>query len=269
VNERTIRGVERISSRHNPIVKRFRALRAGSAGGAVLLDGAHLIQEALASGVDLEVVAVEESAAVGPLAAMAAGLVDARVRTILVTPPVLAAMSPVREPTGIVAAARLPAAPLDALLGARAPLLVVLHEVQDPGNVGATVRAAEAFGATGVIATTGSADPFGWKSLRASMGSALRVRIAAAVPAIDLAAALAARQLPVLAAVPRDGTPLPAADLSGPLAILLGGEGAGLPADLAARADVRVSIPMRPPVESLNVAVAASLILYEAARQRG
>jgi len=258
--------VERISSRQNAIVKRFRALHAARADDTVLLDGAHLLEEALSAGLPIEIAAFAEPLASGSLATE---LARAGTRTVVVAPRVLSAISPVRQPSGVVSIARLRAASLDAALGGNPPLTVILHEVQDPGNVGAVIRVAEACGATGVITTPGTADPFGWKSLRGSMGSAFRVPIATKQPMTGVAAALASRGLPILASVPRDGTPLRRADLTGPAAILLGGEGAGLPPDLLARSAARLSIPMREPVDSLNVSIAASLILYEAARQRG
>jgi TrmH family RNA methyltransferase len=112
------------------------------------------------------------------------------------------------------------------------------------------------------------ADPYGWKALRGSMGSTLRVPVAARVPLRDAAAAVRGRRVQLLAAVPRGGRPLPAVDLRRPSAILLGSEGQGIPVELLDLADERLSIPMRDPVDSLNVGVAAALIAYEASRQR-
>jgi TrmH family RNA methyltransferase len=258
--------VERISSRQNAVVKQFRQLiREGPAGGRVLLDGAHLLEEAISSGIPIDLAAFAPPLDGTALAARAAG---ARARTVVVTPAVLAAISPVKQPSGVAAIARVGPRPLGKVLAHERALLLVLHEVQDPGNVGAAVRAAEACGATGVVTTAGTADPFGWKALRGSMGSALRVPIAARVPLAEIPGALRPRRISLVAALPRGGTPLPDVDLGRPCAIILGAEGAGIPEDVAALADERLSIPMRPPVESLNVAIAAALVLYEAARQR-
>jgi TrmH family RNA methyltransferase len=119
-----------------------------------------------------------------------------------------------------------------------------------------------------VATSDASADPFGWKALRGAMGSTFRLPVAPHQDldhAIDAARAAGIR---VYATVPRGGTTLAAADLRRPCAVLLGGEGPGLPGALVGRADERLSIPMRGPVESLNVATAAALIVYEAARQR-
>jgi TrmH family RNA methyltransferase len=112
-----------------------------------------------------------------------------------------------------------------------------------------------------------SADPFGWKALRGAMGSTFRLPLVREPLDLALETARAARTR-VVATIPRGGTPLPECDLRGPVAILLGGEGAGLPAAWLDAADGRLTIPMRGKVESLNVAIAAALILYEASRQR-
>jgi TrmH family RNA methyltransferase len=270
--------MERITSRQNAIVKRFRERARGPDrdAGEVLLDGAHLVQEALSCGVAVDIAAFGDRHLADPGSALA--LLAARVerqggRALGVSDQVLAAMSPVEHPSGVVAIGRMRAASArDAFASARdaaadAPLVVVLAGLQDPGNVGAIVRTAAACGATGLIALDGSASPFGWKALRGAMGGTFRLPIAHS--GSDEAIAEAQRAgVRLVAAVPRGGTPLPDVDWRPPSAIVLGSEGGGL-ADAAAAAAVdRVTIPMRRPVESLNVAVAAALILYEASRQR-
>jgi TrmH family RNA methyltransferase len=148
------------------------------------------------------------------------------------------------------------------------PLVVIACDVQDPGNLGALIRVAEAGGASGVVAAGACADPVGWKALRGSMGSALRLPIVTQ-PAIGQAVAQAkSRGCRVVATAPRDGRSLFLADLKGPLAVLVGSEGSGLPDEVTRSADERISIPMAAPVESLNTAVTAALVVYEAKRQR-
>jgi TrmH family RNA methyltransferase len=259
--------MERISSRQNPLVRRFRELSNGTAGDSldVLLDGDHLIREAIASNARIEVAAFLDHL-------LDSGLADEVSRrggrVVAVTAQVLAAMSPVRNPSGFIAIASLPRASLDRALEGGPQLLFLLHDVQDPGNVGAIIRAAEGCGATGVIALERTADPFGWKALRGAMGSTVRIPTLAR-QSLDTAIEHArARRLRVLATVPRDGTSLPSADLRRPCAILLGGEGSGLAAEMIDAADDRLTIPMRAGIESLNVAVAAAIVLYEASRQR-
>lgn len=259
--------MERISSRQNPIVKRFREVRDPSPD-VMLLDGSHLVEEALAAGTVVDVVAVRDDLAGGPMGALARRAADRGARILCVTGAVLSAMSPVRQPSGIVAIARRRVTGVEAALEHPPQLVLVLADVQDPGNVGAIVRAADACGATGVITSGRSADPFGWKAIRGSMGSAFRMSVASRQGLAEALAAARTRGLRVFAAAPRGGTLLTRSDLRPPCAILLGGEGAGLPARLAALADETLSIPMRPGVESLNVATAAALIAYEAQRQR-
>jgi TrmH family RNA methyltransferase len=260
--------VERISSRQNPLVTRFRDVARGGGDGVVLVDGPHLVREALETGVPIEVVAFSEAGPTSEVGRIIRRVEAAKARTVSVTAPVLAAMSPVREPTGIVAIARCGPVSIDRVLGSPPQLVVIVAAVQDPGNVGAIVRTAEAFGATGVITTAGSANAFGWKALRGSMGSAFRMPIASQPSARDAVRASRAAGLRVFATVIRDGTPLPSAALSGPSAIVLGGEGSGLDDEVVADADERLTIPMKAPVDSLNVASAAAAIVYEAARQR-
>lgn len=234
----------------------------------LLLDGVHLIADALRSGAAVRHAAVTHGAQEQlEVQDLIAALVRAGVDVDTVTPAVIDAISPVKTPTGVVALADRPAGGLSRLFGGAAPLVVVAVGMQDPGNMGAIVRVAEAGGASGVVASDGSADPFGWKALRGSMGSALRLPLAATSTGEAIAAARG-RGCRIMATVPRDGRTLYDTDLRGPIAILIGGEGHGLDASLIAAADERVTIPMQAPVESLNAATAAALIVYEARRQR-
>jgi RNA methyltransferase, TrmH family len=285
--------MRRISSRQNPLVARFRELARGrGSGGAILLDGEHLVEEALNAGVQLETVAfaerlVDRLRQGSGASTVASAEVETRAEHLItrversgadavrVPEQVLAAMSPARQPSGIVAIARHGNATLEAVLGRQPPtasgeqqLVLLLDGVQDPGNVGAIVRAADGCGATAVIATEGTADPFGWKALRGAMGSTFRVPTASKQPPHEAVAQLKSAGLTLLAAVPHGGRPISEVDLARPLGILLGAEGSGLSAAMVAAADELVTIPMRPPVESLNVAITAALILYEASQQR-
>jgi RNA methyltransferase, TrmH family len=263
-----------INSRRNALVAEFRAAagRRPADGSALplLLDGEHLITEADAAGLPLRQIAVtparlESSVAIATLVRR---LERQGVTLATVAESVMAAMSPVRAPSGLVALADPPRTGLVPALAAAVPLVVVAIDVQDPGNLGALVRASEAAGATGLVTSGHSADPLGWKALRGSMGSAFRLPMAIGVGTDDLFTALRQRDIRALAMMPAGGRPLYETPLDGPLAILVGSEGAGLDPALASRADVTVTIPMKPPVESLNVAVAGALVLFESARQR-
>jgi RNA methyltransferase, TrmH family len=259
-----------ITSRQNPDVQPFRELlRKRQPGDSrVLIDGWHLLIEAQQAGVPIERAAfTTDLLDAQETANTARDLADAGVEVIAVKGSVMAALSPVRTPSGVVAIGRCETVGLAAVFS-RVPQLVLLAiDVQDPGNLGAIIRAAEAAGATGVVACGASTDPLGWKALRGSMGSAFRLPVARASIDDAMQAARASRTQ-ILATVPRVGHPLFETDLRRPTALLLGGEGSGLSVGLLQQADGLLSIPMRAPVESLNVAVAAALMLYEAARQR-
>ena len=258
-----------ITSRQNPLVARFRTAARGDVGGVMLLDGAHLVGDAIAAAVTFQLAAVTPASVEEPVIRVLVNALHASgVEVITVSASVMDAVSPVKTPTGIVALAERPAIDADRLYAGTAALVVAAVDVQDPGNLGAIVRVAEAAGATGVAAAGVSANPFGWKALRGSMGSALRLPIASEITAEDAVADAQRHGCRIVATVPRDGRSLFEIDLAGPSLILIGGEGQGLSASLAEAADERVTIPMQAPVESLNAAVTAALIVYEAARQR-
>jgi RNA methyltransferase, TrmH family len=258
-----------ISSRHNPLVARFRAAARGEAPDLVLLDGVHLVTEAINAGVHVREVAITSEAAHRPAIHHAVSrLVRSHTKVFNVSAPVMDALSPLRSPGRIVAIADRPDRAADQLYRGPSPLVVIAVDVQDPGNVGAMVRVAEAGGASGFMAAGACADPLGWKALRGSMGSGLRLPIVVqrdASLSIEDARRHGCR---IVAAVPHDGRSAFEMDYAGPLAILIGGEGPGLPASLAATADERVTVPMQAPVESLNAAVTAALLVYEVRRQR-
>jgi len=264
--------VRRITSRQNPLVARYRAVARGEVADMVLLDGVHLVADALAAGIPIHSAAVAIEDAVGSaneaLRILLGRLNDASVDLVDAPAPVMAALSPVQSPSAIVALAERPRHAPDQIFAGPAPLVLIVVGVQDPGNVGAIIRVAEAGGATGVVTTGASANPFGWKALRGSMGSALRLPVLDAASPEQAVADARQRGCRILATAPRGGTSVFDAALVGPLAVLIGGEGQGLADALLDLADARVTIPMQAPVESLNAAVTAALIVYEARRQR-
>src|SRR5215471_6007256 len=214
--------MRRIASRQNPVVARFRAAARGDARGLMLLDGVHLVGEAIDAGVTIHeaAVAAAESDMDGS-SEVVAKLERAGVPVVSATAPVMAALSPVRSPSPLVALA---ATPTSADIFSPAPSCVLaIVGVQDPGNVGAMLRVAEAAGATGAIVAGGSADPFGWKALRGSMGSALRLPVRAArESAADALADARRRGCRIVATVPRGGQSPSAIDLKGPVVIAIG-----------------------------------------------
>jgi TrmH family RNA methyltransferase len=255
-----------ITSRQHPIVKEFRDLARG-AGPLMLLDGWHLLGEAAAAQV-----AVEKIAICGPPTAKELRVVDRLrrngARVVDVSGSVLNALSPVNSPTGVVASAHIPTIGSAAVLSPAPALVLAAAGVQDPGNAGAIIRSAAAAGATGIVLDELSADPWGWKALRASMGSAFHVPVVRSRALAKLIEQWRTQAVRIVATVPRGGVSMYEVDFTAPTAVLMGGEGAGLPEDLLAAADQQVSIPMSGAIESLNAAVAAALILYEARRQR-
>lgn len=261
--------MEHISSRQNPLVKQIRELvRGRGRDGELLLEGPHLLEDAWRSNVEITLAIFASDTVEARFSGHAARAAAHGARVVTVPPALLDAISPVRQPTGVLAVARLRDATMDDVLRAKPALLLVLDGVQDPGNVGAIIRAAEGCGATGVILGPGCADPHGWKAVRGSMGSLFRLPVVPVRDWMTAVDALRGEHVRMFAAVPRDGTPLTSVTFDGPSAILLGGEGPGLSQALLDAADQTLTIEMRPPVESLNVAISAALVLYEASRQR-
>jgi TrmH family RNA methyltransferase len=261
-----------IVSRQNPVVADYRELaaRPDPAGERVLLDGAHLVREALSAGLRFEtaIVAVSRLAERSEEAHLAELLASRGVDVASADERAFGAVSPTRQPSGITAIAHRKVAVPDDLVRSDTALILVAAEIQDPGNVGGLIRAAEAGGAAGVLVAGSSANPFSWKSLRGSMGSALRLPV---VTGFDLDAAmdtLDAHGVGSVAAVPRSGVEPDALDWSGRVAVWIGSEGQGLPSHIVRRCPRRVTIPMSEPVESLNAAVAAGVLVYAARRHR-
>lgn len=255
-----------ITSRQHPIVKEFRDL-AGGSGPSMLLDGWHLLAEAVAAGIPLATVAwcgpptIAEEITLERAQRLGAHVVE-------VSGSVLNALSPVNAPTGVVASARRPRVDAIAIMQPAPALILGAVGIQDPGNAGAVIRAAAAAGATGVVVDIATANPWGWKALRASMGATFHVPVCRARTIEPAVAEWQKAGVAIVAAVARGGRSMYEVDMTKPTALLLGGEGAGLPAALVSSADATISIPMKDAVESLNVAVAAALLLYEARRQR-
>ena len=265
--------VDTISSRQNAIVAEYRAVARSRADDdrRILLEGVHLIEEARTAGIPIlnaAIAADRVDTGEEVSVRLVRELTDGGTRVIRVTSSVMAALSPVRTPSGVVALAERPAVAVEDTLAGRPQLIVGLVDIQNPGNVGAAVRAADAGGATALIATGTTADPYGWKALRGGMGSTFHIPVARHVDVTDLVGCMRRSGVCVLAAAARGGELLYTSDLSRPVMVLLGNEGSGLHPGVAQFVDDIISVPMRPGVESLNVAVTAALVVYEAFRQR-
>ncbi|MFZ0739352.1 MAG: RNA methyltransferase [Candidatus Acidiferrales bacterium] len=266
-----VSGAEIISSRDNRWLKTFRAaLHDGflSTENLIGLEGPHLVEEALRSELEIEACLVSPAGE-----KILNGWPQEWQRSLSVlktTERLFAGVAGTEHPQGIAALVRPREFSFDDLLRGDVPLVIALIGVQDPGNVGTVVRSAEAFGATGCVATRGTADPWSPKALRASAGSALRMPLLRGIAPPVALAQFRVASLNILAATSDPSAPqMPSSGLlREPCAILIGAEGSGLPPEIERSADALFAIPMVRDVESLNAGVAASVILYEAARQR-
>ena len=277
-----------ITSRDNKWMKLFRAALRGSGperGEAIGVEGPKLVEDALRSGLEAEALLVSESAEshVEPIL-RAAGETDAgisRSHILRSTDRLFQSVSGTDAPQGIAALFRQREWGFEDVLRGPGemredpPLAIILVELQDPGNVGTILRSAEAFGATGVVSTRGTADPWSPKALRASAGAALRLPLLRGMAMPVLLAQLRIARVRIYATSAAGGPDAGAAadfssqaDLREPAAIFIGNEGGGLSPEVIRAADAVLTIPIRENVESLNAGVAASIVLYEAARQR-
>lgn len=258
----------------NPRVQRVRRLarrhRERVDERAFVLEGPHVVEAALAAGIELEAVFHEADAAVD-LADRARAL---GVAVHELEPGTLARITDAVTPQPVVAVAPWCDSPLDAVLGAARPddgeprPVVVLVDVRDPGNAGTLLRTAEASGAAGVVVAGQSVDVFNPKCVRASAGALFHLPVALVA---DVTAALTTLRSGGLRTVGTAADAALAYDhcyLTGPVALLLGNEAAGLPAEVLAEVDQVVAIPIEGRAESLNVAAAGAVLCFEAARQR-
>jgi TrmH family RNA methyltransferase len=260
-------GLRRVAGRHNPRLKELRqAFRRGelTAEGECAIEGVKLVEEAIRSGLRLGGVFFAESAQ--PLAEKLLPQINTRVETLLLPDSLFKSIVPSDTPQGVAALVRIrPVSAKQLLERAAIGPVVVAAGLQDPGNLGTMLRSAEAFGAAGVFVTEGTVSPYNTKVLRGSAGSIFRLPVVQSSSA-ELIPLLRGRGVRLVATSSHKGTPLPDADWTLPLAIFIGNEGAGLSRDLMHQMDETVVIPQAAQVESLNAGVAASIVLYEAAR---
>ncbi|WP_066911308.1 TrmH family RNA methyltransferase [Mycobacterium interjectum] len=232
--------------------------------GRFLAEGPNLVEAASARGLIREVFVSEAAAQ------RHAPLLDAQGCPVhLVTERAAKALSDTVTPTGLVAVCDTPAIRLEDVLAAPPPLVVVPVAIGEPGNAGTLIRIADAMGAGAVILGGHSVDPYNGKCLRASAGSIFSIPVVTAPDVPAAVAALRAAGLRVLATTVDGATRLDEAGLGAPTAWLFGAEAHGLPVELAAAADDRVCIPMSGGAESLNVAAAAAICLYQSAHALG
>ncbi len=268
--EQTARaGLRRVAGRHNSRLKQLRmAFRRGelTPEGECAIEGVKLVGEAIRSGQRLGAVFFSESAR--PVAEKLLPQINGKVEALVLPDSLFNSIVPSDAPQGVAALVKLRSVSAAQLLE-RATIgpIVVAAGLQDPGNLGTILRSAEAFGAAGVFLTEGTVSPYNAKVLRGSAGSIFRFPVVQ-VSSGELISLLRDRGVRLLATSSHKGTPLPQADWTLPLAIFIGNEGAGLPRELLHQMDATLVIPQAAQVESLNAGVAASIVLYEAARNR-
>lgn len=256
---------EIIRSRQNARLKdlRRRLLRPHDADdGLMAIEGEHLLLEAVRSGLRIDTLFLREDRA-----ARKDGRAIGNAARFTVAADAFDHACVTDSPQGIAALVEAPRWSFDALLRIDNPMLVVLAGLQDPGNVGTIVRTAEAFGATGVLLTPGSAHWWNQKALRASAGSCFRLPVVA-LEDIAWLGSLRAEGIPLFACAANAGDSIVDANFSGRFGFVIGNEGAGIPDELMSLCAGTIYIPCSGPVESLNAGVAAAILLYEASRQR-
>ncbi len=268
--------LRRVEGRHNPLVKQLRqafsrAELTESGDGAI--EGLRILEEAIRSGLRFSAVFFRESAQ--DRAARLLPQIGAQVETLLLPDKLFDSLVPSESPQGVAALVRLKEFSLDDVVERlHVGPVVVLAGLQDPGNLGTILRSSEAFGSAGVVLGEGTVSSFNSKVVRASAGSVFRLPIVhghgkpAQNKLGEVSEKLRVLGVRLVATSSHKGTPLDQADLKGAVAIFFGNEGAGLPREVMAEMDEFISIPHTQQVESLNAGVAASIVLYEAARQR-
>jgi TrmH family RNA methyltransferase len=267
--------LRRVSSRQNGLVKDLRKAFSQSeptSEGYIAVEGIRIIEEAIRSGLRFQ--AVFFSDAGSAQAARLLPQIGSQVEVLLLPDEVFVSAVSTESPQGVAALVKLRPTKFEDLLeqagkGSQGKdlLLVGVAGIQDPGNLGTVIRSAEAFGARAVLLGEKTVSHFNPKAVRASAGSLfreplLRVKMAETIPLLKQ------QGVRVLATSSHKGKPLHEADFTGAAMIVVGNEGAGVPAEVLSLADELVNIPHSPRVESLNAGIAASILLYEAARQR-
>lgn len=264
--------MQRITSRDNEKIKHALRVRGGKEPGEIFIEGKRLAAEALGSGLLLEYafIASDLLAREGE-DELKRALAGSGVPVYELPNKLLASIADTESPQGIILIGQRPSAGLSEAFASDRPgglpIVLLLSRVNNPGNLGAILRTAEAAGVRNVITSAGSADAFSPKALRASMGSAFRLRVVEKAEEIDVIS-LAKRAGFVVSGTTADGAAAHTAiDWNQKRLLVFGSEASGISPELEATLDERIAIGMEKPVESLNLAVSAGVILFEARRQ--
>lgn len=263
---------ELVTSAANPVVKRVRALadrKHRRRQNAYVVEGLQPVWRAVTAGAPIETVMLAPELVTNPAAlAMVDELAATGVHVVRVSADIFARLSERDGPSGLLAIVSGGPGTLENLDVTDQSVFVVLQELNTPGNIGTIVRTADAAGAHGIILLGATADPLSPTALKASMGSVFAVPVVTVSSEAELLAWAGHSRLHVAALTGAGSTSLWQAELPRPLLLLLGNEGAGLTESLVAAADTRVRIPMQGTAESLNVAAAAAIVLYELQRRQ-
>ena len=258
--------VRRVSSRQNALVKDLRRAfqQAELVDHHCAIEGVRVIEEAIRSGLRIKAVFFADSAE--PRMDKLLPQISSHAEVIGLPDDVFSSAVATETPQGVAALVRWPEFLWSKLVESSGVLILGTIGLQDPGNLGTIIRSAEAFGADAVLLGEKTVSEFNPKAIRASAGSIFRLpTFHAKQKEID---ELKSRSVRIAVTSSHKGVPINEADLTGPLAILIGSEGAGISKDYTGLADEYIKVPQSPKVESLNAAIAASVILYEAQRQR-
>jgi RNA methyltransferase, TrmH family len=262
-----------ISSAANPLIKRMRLLadrKQRRREGAFVVQGIQPVWQAVQAGADIEALIVAPDLLSRPaVVQMVAEQEDRGLRVVRLSSALFGRLADRDGPSGLAAIVRARPSGLGDLRVPPRSVFVALHQVGNPGNLGTIIRTADAVGAAGVVLIGTTADPFDPAAVKASMGALFSVPVAHAQTADEFLGWAAGHGITVAAASAGGAVGVWESELVAPLAILLGSEGAGLPASVLSRGDLTVRIPMVGTAESLNLAVSAGVLLYEAWRQAG
>ncbi|HET7840770.1 MAG TPA: RNA methyltransferase, partial [Terriglobia bacterium] len=233
------------------------------------LEGPRLVEEAMQASATATIQSVlAGQSATAKFQSLIARL-PAQTEIIAVSDRMFAQIAATETPQGIAALVEIKPPDFESILTRPGVLLLVACGIQDPGNLGTIIRSGQALGADALIALRETVSPFNPKTVRASAGAILRFPIFRNQEAAPLFERLRRAQVRLIAADRHSKTPLADADLKNSVAFLIGREASGLHPEVATAADITLSIPIRPETDSVNAAAAASIFLYEAARQRG
>jgi len=259
-----------VASRQNSLVKELRKASSQfelTKEGSIAIEGVRIVEEAIRSGLRFQAVFFSETGRVH--ASRLLPQIATQVECLLLPDDVFSSAVDTETPQGVAALVKVKSVRLEEILEDANEnfLIVVLAGIQDPGNLGTIIRSSEAFSAGAVLLGEKTASPFNSKVVRASAGSIFRQPVIR-FPLHDAIRLLKAYDFSIIASSSHKGQPLEELDLTGRVALVIGNEGGGLTAETLAQADELAAIPHSSRVESLNAGIAASILLYEAARQR-